>query len=238
MSPAGNLHVVLADRRLAALIAALVVAAIAMIVVGGKFGGPQGYISSVWLEIGAALLLVAPLVYLERLLGDQIEDVRDDLKQLRAEAQSVAIPYERARKERPSGHSEKGGPDHPCSFQPRPNCFLSNRHQPFNRDRILDERPVKDERLELIACVRETVCGAQEAAGTGGKRNNGDGSFVRSFESDDVLIDGAYFEKGQARGTCRPTNREVDPAEASRPSTLARRGPSRGFFLFRPTACR
>jgi hypothetical protein len=46
------------------------------------------------LEIGAALLLVAPLVYVERLVERQIGELRDELQHLRQEAQSVAAPYE------------------------------------------------------------------------------------------------------------------------------------------------
>jgi len=59
----------------------------------------QGYISAVLLELGATVLLIAPVVYVERLVGA----VRDELEALRVLAEPIARPYEELRDEVASG---------------------------------------------------------------------------------------------------------------------------------------
>jgi hypothetical protein len=65
----------------------------------------EGYLSDLLLQLGSTALLVAPVVYVERLLSRQIGEVRDELEDLRRRVQRYASTYERIRETQQSGPS-------------------------------------------------------------------------------------------------------------------------------------
>jgi hypothetical protein len=87
-------------RRL--LIGVLILIGGAMVVTGWVLG-PDGYPSSLLLQLGSTLLLVAPLVYAERVISRQLGEVRDGLAELRRQTRTIATVYERTREEQASG---------------------------------------------------------------------------------------------------------------------------------------
>lgn len=90
------------DRRL--LIVLLVSIGAAMVVVGWV-QQPNGYGSNLLLQLGTTLLLVAPLVWFERMLTRQLGEVRDELEDLQRRTHAIASTYEQARAEQESGAS-------------------------------------------------------------------------------------------------------------------------------------
>jgi hypothetical protein len=84
------------------LIVFLVFLGAAMVTVGWVLE-EEGYVSDLFLQLGSAVLLIAPLVYVERLITRQIDQVRGELEDLRRQAEEVAVPYERVRSDQPSG---------------------------------------------------------------------------------------------------------------------------------------
>jgi hypothetical protein len=63
----------------------------------------EGYVSDLLLAFGSTLVLVVPLIYIERLLTHQIGEVRDELGELRRRSQAIASAYERVRESEESG---------------------------------------------------------------------------------------------------------------------------------------
>ena len=64
----------------------------------------KGYISDLLLTFGSTLVLVVPLIYIERSLTHRIGEVHDQLDDLRQRSQAIATDYERVRE------SERSGP--------------------------------------------------------------------------------------------------------------------------------
>ena len=85
------------------LIASIILLGAAMIA-GGWVLEDEGYVSALLLQIGSTVLLIAPLIYVERTINRQIGGVRGELEALRRRAEAVAVPYERLRSEEPSSH--------------------------------------------------------------------------------------------------------------------------------------
>ena len=73
------------------------------LIAGGWALEDQSYLSALLLELGTAALLIVPLVYIERLITREIGGVRQELADLRRQAEAVAVPYERLRAEEKSG---------------------------------------------------------------------------------------------------------------------------------------
>jgi hypothetical protein len=86
------------------LIASLVLAGGAMIAAGWVLED-QGYVSALLLQLGSTFLLIAPLVYVERHITRQLDDVRDELEDLRSQADAIATPYERLRADKASSRA-------------------------------------------------------------------------------------------------------------------------------------
>jgi hypothetical protein len=84
------------------LIASLVILGGAMIAAGWVVED-EGYISALLLQLGSTVLLIAPLVYVERHITRQLDEVRDDLEDLQRQADAVATPYEQLRADKETG---------------------------------------------------------------------------------------------------------------------------------------
>ncbi|WP_433162991.1 hypothetical protein [Kribbella sp. CA-247076] len=90
----------MADRRL--LVALSASAGAAMIAAGWLFEG-AGYGSDLLLQLGSTFLLLAPVLWIERLLNRSIRDVQDQVDGLRRQIGPLAETYERTRQDRESG---------------------------------------------------------------------------------------------------------------------------------------